>query len=104
MSDKKLSEIINKILEVIIPDKIILFGSRARGDNRPDSDYDLLIIKSGVENKRKTAQKIYRILINVDTPAGVDIIVKTPEDIEKSKDKVVSVVKEAIKEGIVVYG
>ncbi|MCK7520992.1 MAG: nucleotidyltransferase domain-containing protein [Ignavibacteriales bacterium] len=53
MPDKKLEEIINRILKVIIPDKIILFGSRAKGNSRPESDYDILIIKSGPINEAK---------------------------------------------------
>jgi len=105
MPDKKiLDKIIEAVLTVIIPDKIILFGSQARGDALPDSDYDILIIKSGIENERKIAQSIYRIFVDFDTPIGVDIIVKTPESVEKNRQMIVSVVKEALKEGIVIYG
>jgi len=105
MPDKKiLDKIIECVLKVVIPDTIILFGSQARGDARPDSDYDILVIKSGLENERKTAQAIYRIFVDIDTPIGVDIIVKTPESVEKNKQMVVSIVKEALKEGIVIYG
>ncbi|HBG49879.1 MAG TPA: hypothetical protein DDW90_10345 [Cyanobacteria bacterium UBA9971] len=105
MPDKKiLDKIIEAILKVVKPDKIILFGSQARGDARPDSDYDILIIKSGIENERKIAHSIYRILVDFDTPIGVDIIVKTPESVEENKKMVVSVVKQALKEGVVIYG
>ncbi|MFH0702160.1 MAG: nucleotidyltransferase domain-containing protein [bacterium] len=99
--DKKLKEIIDKIFQVIIPDKIILFGSRARGDAKKDSDYDLLIIKSGIKNERKIAQDIHVNLIGVDE--SVDIIVKTPENVEKSLNRFMSITKQAIKEGIIVY-
>ena len=102
MPDKKLEEIINRILQVIIPDKIILFGSRARGESREDSDYDILIIKSGIEDELKTENAIYRSFIGMI--ANADILVRTPEEVEKSKNKVVSVIKTAIKEGVVVYG
>lgn len=104
MYDKKLLErIINAILQVITPDKIILFGSRARGDAREDSDYDLLVIKSGLTDEIGTAQDIYVNLVDVDIRASVDIIVKTPENIEKNMDLIVSFVKSALKEGITVY-
>ncbi len=105
MPDKTiLDKILNAIFKVIIPDKVILFGSQARGNARADSDYDILIIKSGIENERKINQAIYRVMVDIDIPIGVDIIVKTPENIEKSKKMTVSVVKEALEEGIVIYG
>ena len=102
MPDKKiLDKIIEAILKVIIPDKIILFGSQARGDARPDSDYDILIIKSGIENGFNIESSIY---INLNIEAGVDLIVATPEIIEQYKDTVGCIIKPALKEGIVVYG
>ncbi len=48
--DKDLiEEIVRRLVAAIDPDRIILFGSRARGDSGPDSDLDLLIIKDTVE-------------------------------------------------------
>lgn len=105
MSDKKiLDKTIKCVLKVIVPDTIILFGSQARGNARPDSDYDILVIKSGISKKeeRPITHKIYRSLI--DSDACVDVIVKSPESIETSRKLFVSVVKEALKEGIVIYG
>lgn len=105
MPDKNvIDKIIDLILKVIIPDKIILFGSQARGDARPDSDYDILVIASQIDNELKVERKIYRNLVYMDEPVGVDIIVKTPESIERSKKLFVSVVNQALEEGIVVYG
>ena len=69
---------------------------------REDSDYDILIIKSGIKDELKIENAIYRSFIGMITNA--DILVRTPEEIEKSKSKVVSVIKTAIKEGVVVYG
>ena len=102
MPDKKLTEIIEKILQVIQPDKIILFGSRARGDAKPDSDYDLLIIKSDIEDEIKIARQIYRNLIGVDE--SVDLMVEKPETLEKHRNSVGYIYKTVLKEGIVVYG
>jgi uncharacterized protein len=102
MQDTKLKEIIDRILEVITPDKIILFGSRARGTVPNNSDYDLMIVKSGIDNELKLEQKIYRNFIGLGI--GVDIIVTTPEKLEKYKDTVGYIYKQVFNEGITVHG
>jgi uncharacterized protein len=75
-----LDEIVRRIVTFAQPEKIILFGSGVRGELKPNSDIDLLIIKSGV-HRRKLAQAIYRQLYGVGYP--VDVIVVTPEDIRQ---------------------
>ena len=95
-----LAEIIRRIVEMAQPDKIILFGSAARGEMGPNSDLDLLIVKSGV-HRRHLAQAIYRNLIGVGFP--VDIVVVTPEDIEHYGDSIGLVLEPALREGKVVY-
>jgi uncharacterized protein len=101
MLDKTLEKIIEKILEVISPDKIILFGSRAKNTENENSDYDLLIIKSGIENKRETIKKLYRNMLG--TGASVDILLEKPEIVEKYKDSIGFIYKFALTEGRVVY-
>jgi len=102
MPDKKvLDKIIEAILKVVKPDKIILFGSQARGNARPDSDYDILVIKSGIESSYKLESSIY---MSLEVEAGVDLIVATPEIVEQYKDTIGCIIKPAIQEGIVVYG
>lgn len=96
-----LDQIIDKILQVTTPDKIILFGSQARGDAKNDSDYDILIIKDTIEDQRTTLRKLYRQMIGLEV--GVDIILKTSKDVEKSKQMFISATKEALNEGIIIY-
>jgi uncharacterized protein len=96
-----LAELVRRVVEVARPDRIVLFGSAARGEMGPDSDLDILVVKSGVEHRRRLAQDIYMNLIGVGM--GVDVIVLTPEDIEAQRDSVGSIVGPALDEGRVIY-
>jgi predicted nucleotidyltransferase len=96
-----LKEIVRRIIEVARPDRIILFGSAARGQAGPDSDLDLLVIKSGVFHRRRLAQQIHLNLFGIGVP--VDIIVITPEDIEKYRDKIGTMIGPALQEGRQIY-
>lgn len=95
-----LDDIIRRIVEVAQPEKIILFGSAARGDMNRHSDVDLLIIKEG-GNARRLMAGIYRNLRGVG--AAVDAIVVSPSDVERYKDSHALIIKPALKEGKVVY-
>lgn len=98
--DVGLQEAIRRIVAVAQPEKIILFGSAAREDSSADSDLDLLVVKSGV-HRRHLAQAIYRNLIGVGR--AVDIVVVTPEDIERYGNSPALVIASALREGRVVY-
>lgn len=95
-----LNEIVSRIVEVADPEEIILFGSGAREEMEKESDLDLLVIKPGV-NRRQLAQDIYMNLFGVEQP--VDIVVVTPEDIERYKDSNSLILKRALEEGKVLY-
>ena len=62
IDDTVLNEIVRRLVEAVDPDRIILFGSRARGDARPDSDIDLLIIKDTDQPSYRRAIPAYRAL------------------------------------------
>ena len=100
VDQKKLKEIIRRIVDVAKPEKIIMFGSAARGEMGPDSDLDLLVIKS-CKNRRLVARAIRRKLIGIGIPK--DIIVATPEDIERYKDSIGLIYHPALTEGKVIY-
>ena len=76
-----LQEMVRRLVEAIDPDRIILFGSRARGDARPDSDVDLLIIKDSDEPPHKRSIPAYRALGRI--PAPTDILWRTPQEVEE---------------------
>ena len=95
-----LEDIINRIVETVRPEKIILFGSAARGEMGPNSDVDLLIIRKG-GHSRKLVGQIYRKLHGVG--AAVDAVMVSPADVERYKDSHALVIKPALAEGKVVY-
>ncbi len=96
-----LDEIVRRVVQVAHPDRIILFGSAARGEMGPDSDVDLLVVKAGVPHRRRLAQAIHRAMFGVD--AAVDVLVVTPEDIAKYGDKVGPIIRPALREGHEIY-
>ena len=95
-----LNEIVRRIVEVADPERIVMFGSGARGHMSRNSDVDLLVVKSGV-NRLKLAQRIYANLHGVGE--AVDVIVVTPEDVERYRDSTAVVVGPALREGKVIY-
>ena len=95
-----LDDIIRRIVEVAQPEKIILFGSAARGDMNRHSDVDLLIIKE-CANPLELMGQIYQNMHRVG--AAIDAIVVTPQAVERYKDSHALVIKPALREGRIVY-
>ena len=96
-----LDDIIRRIVEVARPDKIILFGSAARGDMNRHSDVDLPIIKEG-GGPWAVMGDVYGNLRGVG--AAIEAIVVTPAQVERYKDSYALIIKPALREGKVVYG
>jgi predicted nucleotidyltransferase len=101
VSQEALEEIVRRIVEVAQPEKILLFGSAARGKIGPHSDVDLLVVKRGPEHRRNLAGDIYMNLHGVKYP--VDVIVATPEDLERYGNSHALIYKPALREGKVIY-
>jgi predicted nucleotidyltransferase len=89
------------IAERFSPDKIILFGSFARGDAREDSDVDLLVLFSHLDDPRRRAAELYSALIGFNLPK--DIVVSTTDRFERYKNVVNTVYWPAAREGRVLY-
>ncbi len=101
IAQDKLDLIIRRIVEVAKPERIILFGSAARGAMGPNSDVDLLVIKGGDFHRGRLTEEIYMNLFGVG--AAVDVVVVTPEDLERYRDSFSLVIYPALREGRVVY-
>jgi predicted nucleotidyltransferase len=101
MDQAILDEIVRGVVEVAHPDRLILFGSAARGEAGPDSDVDLLVVKSGLADRIRLAQDIHLRFFGLPVP--VDVIVVSPEDIEEFANGVGTVIPEALEQGKLIY-
>ncbi len=84
------------------PDKIILYGSVARGDFNEDSDIDLLVIKRGVDGI-KPHKRIFDVLRVLDDSASYEPRVYSPKEIKNLLKWNAWFLKEALKQGKVIY-
>jgi len=99
--DPTLREIVDRIVSGFSPLRIILFGSRARGNAGPDSDVDLLVVTDRPGSKRKQAVAIDLAL--ADIRVAKDVIVVGVEELEGDRDVVGTIAYPACREGIVLY-
>jgi len=93
--------IIQRLLATGQPQKIILFGSRARGQASRDSDYDLLVIENSNLPRYRRAVSYRRAL--KDLGISKDIIVWTPREIEEWQNVSNAFITVALREGVVLY-
>src|SRR6266446_6652425 len=98
-----IQEIVRRIVEVAHPEKIVLFGSRARGDHRPDSDIDLLIIKESDLPRPQRAIPIYSALGRVPLAVDANVMVYTPSEVEDWSEVRGALVTTDLREGRVLY-
>lgn len=96
-----INRMVRRVVKLFAPDRVILFGSHARGTARPDSDFDFLIVMPVKGSKRSKMVEIGVALHDFIVPK--DIIVCTPEDFAWRKDVVGTVEYPAFHEGIVMY-
>jgi predicted nucleotidyltransferase len=96
-----LEQITRRIVEGFHPQRLILFGSRARGDERRDSDVDLLIVAPSAEPRWRRAVPVYRALAGLGVPK--DIVWWTPEEIAEWRGVKTHFIYTVLREGIVLY-
>ncbi|TRO81811.1 nucleotidyltransferase domain-containing protein [Desulfuromonas acetexigens] len=103
--EKVLPEIVKRLVAAAQPEEIILFGSLARGEGRPDSDIDLLVIETepfGPERSRLV--EIGRLEAALGRlPHATDLLIYSRDEIKKWKDSPHHVIGRALREGTVLY-
>ncbi|MGE0018756.1 MAG: nucleotidyltransferase domain-containing protein [Draconibacterium sp.] len=95
--------IIREITHRFLPEsKVLLFGSRARNDYNPESDYDFLVITSKpieIRERRILKSMIRKELARFKIPA--DILIQSEEEVNSKKEITGHILKQVIKEGVV---
>lgn len=98
---KSLRPAIQKIVNELNPEKIVLFGSYAYGEPTPHSDVDLLVVLKTSASLKERSWKVSRLLL--PRPFPVDILVKTPKEIEKALKSGDFFLREILTRGKVLY-
>ena len=96
-----IEQLVRHIIELVHPLRIILFGSAARGEMESDSDIDVLVVMPEGVHRRRTAQLLYRQIRGLGVP--FDILVATPDDLERHKDNIGLIYQSILREGRDVY-
>ena len=102
LDEPLLHEIVRRILAAGNPQKIVLFGSRARGDSRPDSDLDLLIIEESSLPRHRRSVPYLRALLGMGS--AKDVLVYTPLEVAAWTAVPHAFVTTALREGRMLYG
>jgi len=100
--DPQLAEIVRRLVEAYQPERIYLFGSMARGEAGPDSDYDLLVVvPDDAPPERRQSKLAYEVLWGTGTAA--DVIVWERERFERRSSVVCSLPATVVREGRLLY-
>jgi uncharacterized protein len=92
---------VERIVHELIPEKVVLFGSYAYGVPTPDSDVDLLIILKTDAPSKNRSWAVSQLLL--PRPFPVDILVRTPQEIEQALVRGDFFVREILERGVVLY-
>ena len=105
VTDVLLGRVVRAIVDEVDPIQVILFGSRARGDEREDSDVDLIVVEAEPfgpgRSRRKEVVRLYHALVGIRVAA--DILVYSQEDVVFWRDSLNHVLARALRDGRVLY-
>lgn len=103
ITEEQIQAVVRRIVEGYAPDKIYLFGSYAYGEPTEDSDLDLLIIKQQAETRRSERAIAIRTLLWGTGAPAMDILIRTPAEMEQAAGVFQSVETIAEQQGRLLY-
>ncbi len=98
----EIKKFVKRVKEVIRVEKLIVFGSRARGDYLEDSEVNLIIVSRDFEGV-PFYERMDKLILLWESPLDLDVLCYTPEEF-KMKQKEICIVREAVEEGVVIAG
>jgi predicted nucleotidyltransferase len=105
VTDDLLDGMVRAIVDEVDPEQVILFGSRARGDARDDSDVDLIVVEAepfGPKRRRHREMiRLYHAVAKFQVAA--DVLVYSTDDVDYWRDSLNHVLARALREGRVLY-
>jgi epoxyqueuosine reductase len=101
LAPETVDEIVRRVVSAADPDRVILFGSAARGELGPNSDIDLLVVKSGEYRRREVSRRIREALRGMQE--AFDLVIATPHEIERYGDCFALVYHPALRDGKELY-
>lgn len=101
ITSETLNNIVRKIVEAVQPERIYLFGSRAKGAARKDSDIDLLILADMEGTRRNRSIRIRKLFPTRNF--ALDVLVFRPEEFERQKKLINSISSIVAREGKILY-
>ena len=96
-NERLFEEVRRRLVQAINPERIVVFGSRARGDARPDSDLDLMVVANLHGSLAERSRAVHTPLLDLDVL--LDLVVYTPEEYARFREWKSSVAGIADREG-----
>ncbi len=105
VTDELIERMVETVVREVGPDQVILFGSRARGDARADSDIDLIVVEAEPfgpgRSRHAESTRLYRVLAQFRVAA--DVLVYCQDDVDYWRDSLNHVLARGLREGRVLY-
>lgn len=96
--DKNLKKIVEALKKEFHPSRLFLFGSRANGTHRTDSDYDFVLVVPGLKNRENAEVKARSLLLN-EYGISADVFIYNKKDFNEWKDELSSIPETALNTG-----